>query len=124
MKKLLLLLLPLLLFMACPLEEEEDPAPYNGTWVGTIDYVERTLTLDNDRFTDLNDLINVRGSIEEVDSDTVTLTVEEMEFNGTWLDASNQGFETKTYDWVLNEAGDKLTITDVSDQSVSVLTKK
>lgn len=125
MKKLLILLLPLLLFMACPLEEEED-APYNGTWVGIIDYVERTLTLDNKSFVEESDVWGkYRGSLEEIDDKTMKVIPEEYFANGIWIDVSTIGdFEPITYTWSLNEAGDKLTLVDISDQSVSVLTKQ
>lgn len=123
MKKLLLLLLPILmLLMACPLEEEE-PEPYNGTWKASSILGDQIFMFDNSSFTETSFMGKVKGKITKNDNDTITLSNKEYDADGIWLSIEGTALAVdRTYDWSIN--GDILKLTDTEDNTSSNYTKQ
>lgn len=79
MKKLALILLPLLLVMSCDLgDKEEESRPYDGTWVNTEDNIEMVLSKGSMTIPD-----SMKFSVEDVDGDTIKMTATEIYYDVT-----------------------------------------
>lgn len=122
MKKSVLLLPILLLFFACPVEEE-DPRPYDGIWITDSFLGQITLTLDKGDWTQDTSSIDAKGTVTDVDSDTITFKTTHIGADGMWAETSDA--EDTTWDWVLSADGNTLTMSDPNNiVSDNVYTKQ
>lgn len=113
MKRLLLLLIPLLL-LSCKVDDDEDPRPYDGTWLKDSAFFTTTLELDSGSW-EITSLIDLKGKVNDVDSNTITLTNTHIGSGGEWYTYSSQGMTTppdSTKDWELSSDGNTLILTD------------
>lgn len=121
MKKLLLIPILLLIF-ACPVEEEA-ARPYDGIWITDSILGQFTLTLDKGSWVQDTLSIDAKGTVADVDSDTITFTTTHIGADGMWAETSDA--ESTTWDWALSADGNTLTMSDPNGNvSDNVYTKQ
>lgn len=128
MKKLLLLLVTLLLVFSCDVAgqvndaaekvedavDEANKTSYVDTWAFGEGFEKVTLILTTSTYESSSAMLTTKGTLNNDDENTVTITSTHMMSGGTWFSHATLGSDpiTATWDWVLSNDGNTLTLTD------------